>query len=59
MKQPVPKSCEGLANHVELTERDTIEETIEVLNEAANGLPIVAVICPLSLSFAEVKPVSI
>ncbi|KAL3932384.1 MAG: hypothetical protein SGBAC_010875 [Bacillariaceae sp.] len=45
MKQHVPKSCEGLTYHAELTECDTIGETIEALNQAANGLPIVAVIC--------------
>lgn len=45
MKQHVPQSCEGLKYHAELTESNTISETIDALHEAANGLPIVAVIC--------------
>jgi len=45
MKQHVPKSCEGLTYYAELTECDTISETVATLHQAANGLPIVAVIC--------------
>ena len=45
MKQHVPKSCAGLKYYAELTEMDTISDTIDALYEAANGLPIVAVIC--------------
>mmetsp|Transcript_21058 Transcript_21058/g.51812 ORF Transcript_21058/g.51812 Transcript_21058/m.51812 type:complete len:437 (+) Transcript_21058:285-1595(+) len=45
MKQHVPKSCQGLTYHAVMTESDTIEETIEALHQAANGLPIVSVIC--------------
>ena len=45
MKQHVPKSCEGLTYEAELTECDTLSETVDALHKVANGLPIVAVIC--------------
>jgi hypothetical protein len=45
MKKHVPKSCQGLTYFAELTERDTIEETIRAVQNAAGGRPIVAVIC--------------
>eukprot|EP00980_Cylindrotheca_fusiformis_P021278 scaffold8194_cov118-Cylindrotheca_fusiformis.AAC.9 len=45
MKKHVPKSCEGLRYHAELSELGTIEATIQAVNDAADGCPVVAVIC--------------
>lgn len=45
MKKHVPKSCDGLKYYAELTELDTIQDTINAVNEAAEGRPVVAVIC--------------